>query len=183
MGQQQLLLIIVAVIVVGVSVAIANQLFYANAEDSNKDSIISELTNLATISLQYYQKPASMVGGGRSFTNWQIPSQLDTSTSGTYTISQANNNKLILIGSPIQGSGYTWYVKATITKSAIVTEIINQSLKIVKSITAISESWIEMLYLLIGIIIFGIVVYIVTYVRSIRKARREIDGLFKKRIN
>ena len=64
-----------------------------------------------------------------------------------------------------------------------ITEIINQSFKIVKWITSISESWIEMLYLLIGIIIFGIVVYIVTYVRSIRKARREIDGLFKKRIN
>ena len=40
-----------------------------------------------------------------------------------------------------------------------------------------------MFYLLIGIIIFGIIVYIVTYVRSIRKSRREINDLFKKRIN
>ena len=39
-----------------------------------------------------------------------------------------------------------------------------------------------MLYLLIGIIIFGIVVYIVTYVRSIWKARREIDGLSKRKL-
>jgi hypothetical protein len=132
MGQQQLLLVILAIIVIGISVAIANQLFNTSAEDSNKDSIISELTNLATISLQYYNKPVTMTGGGRSFTKWQIPSQLDTSTSGAYTISQASNNQLMLIGSPIQGSGYTWWVKATITKSGIVTEIINQSLKIVK---------------------------------------------------
>jgi len=124
MGQQQLLLIIVAVIVVGVSVAIASQLFLASAEDSNKDSIIAELTNLATLSLQYYPKPVTMAGGGRSFTNWQIPSQLDTTTSGIYTISQANNNQLILIGSPIQGNGYTWTVRSTITTSGIVTEII-----------------------------------------------------------
>ena len=124
MGQQQLLLIIVAVIVVGVSVAIANQLFFANAEDSNRDTIIAELTNLATISLQYYPKPVTMAGGGRSFTNWQIPSQLDTTTSGIYTISQVNNNQLILIGSPIQGNGYTWTVRGTITTSGIVTEII-----------------------------------------------------------
>jgi hypothetical protein len=40
-----------------------------------------------------------------------------------------------------------------------------------------------MFYLLIGIIIFGLVVYIVTNVRSIRKSKREIDGLFKKKIN
>jgi hypothetical protein len=132
MGQQQLLLVILAIIVIGISVAIANQLFNTSAEDSNKDSIISELTNLATISLQYYQKPASLVGGGKSFTNWQIPAQLDTSNSGTYTISQANNNQLILIGNPIQGSGYTWWVKATITKSGIVTQLINQSYKIVE---------------------------------------------------
>jgi hypothetical protein len=125
MGQQQLLLIIVAVIVVGVSVAIANELFFANAEESNKDIIISELTNLATISLQYYPKPVMMAGGGSSFTNWQIPSQLDTTTSGIYTISQANNNQLILIGSPIQGSGYSWNVQGTITMSGIVIEIIN----------------------------------------------------------
>ena len=125
MGQQQLLLIVLAIIVIGVSVVVASQLFIASAEDSNKDSIITELTNLAVISLQYYDKPATMAGGGRSFSNWQIPSQLDTSTNGTYTISQANNNQLILIGSPIQGSGYTWNIRGTITKSGIVTEIIN----------------------------------------------------------
>jgi len=125
MGQQQLLLVILALIVIGVSVAIASQLFLASAEDSNKDSIIAELTNLATLSLQYYPKPVTMAGGGRSFTNWQIPSQLDTTTSGTYAISQANNNQLILIGSPIQGSGYTWNVRGTITMSGVVTEIIN----------------------------------------------------------
>ena len=125
MGQQQLLLVILVIIVIGVSVVIANQLFYANAEDSNKDSIIAELTNLATLSLQYYPKPVTMAGGGRSFTNWQIPSQLDTTTNGIYTISQANNNQLILIGNPIQGNGYTWNVRGTITTSGIVTEIIN----------------------------------------------------------
>jgi hypothetical protein len=73
MGQQQLLLVVLAIIVIGVSVGIANQLFSASAEDSNKDRIISELVNMGTISLQYYDKPAVMAGGGRSFTNWQIP--------------------------------------------------------------------------------------------------------------
>ena len=125
MGQQQLLLIVLAIIVIGVSVVVASQLFNASAEDSNKDSIITELTNLAVISMQYYDKPVTMAGGGRSFSNWQIPSQLDTSTNGTYTISQANNNQLILIGSPIQGSGYSWTIRGTITKSGLVTEIIN----------------------------------------------------------
>jgi len=37
-----------------------------------------------------------------------------------------------------------------------------------------------MLDLLIGIIAFSLIVYIVTYVRSIRKSRREINGLFEE---
>jgi hypothetical protein len=37
-----------------------------------------------------------------------------------------------------------------------------------------------MLDLLIGIIIFGIVVYIATYVRTIIKSRRESNDLFEK---
>ena len=44
----------------------------------------------------------------------------------------------------------------------------------------IEKGWIEMLDLLIGIIVFGIVVYIVTYVRTIRKSMRESNALFKK---
>ena len=110
---------------IGVAVGIANQLFSASAEDSNKDSIISELINMATISLQYYEKPAMMAGGGRSSTSWQIPTQLDSTTNETYTILQAENNQLIIEGSPVQGSGYTWNVRGTITMSGIVTEIIN----------------------------------------------------------
>ena len=42
MEQQQLLLLTLAIIVIGVSITIANQLFDNNAEESNKDSIASE---------------------------------------------------------------------------------------------------------------------------------------------
>ena len=125
MGQQQLLLIILAIIIIGVSVAIANQLFGASAEDSNKDRMVSELVYMGTISLQHYVKPAGMAGGGRDFANWQIPTQLDSTPNGTYTILQADNNQLILEGSPIQGSGYTWLATCTVTKGEIVTEILN----------------------------------------------------------
>ena len=44
----------------------------------------------------------------------------------------------------------------------------------------IEKGWIELLDLLIGIIVFGIVVYIATYVRTIRKSRRESNDLFEK---
>lgn len=124
MGQQQLLLIVLAMIIVGISLSIAISLFSANAEESTKDTVNTELTNLATISLQYYTTPVTMAGGGRSFTGWQIPSQLKTSMSGTYSIISADDTQLILIGTPLQTSGYTWSITGIVTMDGITTEII-----------------------------------------------------------
>jgi len=125
MGQQQLKLVIFGIVVMGIVIGFANQLFDVSPEDSNKESITSELMNLSTIAQQYFNRPVAMGGGGDNFTGWQIPGQLDSTSSGIYNISQKNNNQLILNGFPLQEKGYTWYVRSTITKSEFVTEIIN----------------------------------------------------------
>jgi hypothetical protein len=124
MGQQQILLIVLGIIIVGVAVGIANQLFDANAEDSNKDSIASELLHLGMIAQQYYNKPSEMGGGNQSYSGWQIPVGLDSTSSGTFLIESSNNNELILNGTPFNEKGYNWYVKSTITNNDILTEII-----------------------------------------------------------
>ena len=123
MGQQQLLLIVLALILVGIATYLAIQLFAAYSEESARDTVIAEVINMATISLQYYQKAFEVGGGSRSFIDWQIPPQLDSTDSGTYSIISTNNTQLILIGSPIQGSGYTWSIKGIVTKDGITTEI------------------------------------------------------------
>ncbi len=125
MGQQQLKLVILGIVVMGIVIGFANQLFDVSPEDSNKEIITSELMNLSTIAQQYFNRPVAMGGGGDNFAGWQIPGQLDSTSSGIYNISQKNNNQLILNGFPFQEKGYTWYVRSTITKSGFVTEITN----------------------------------------------------------
>ena len=124
MGQQQILLIVLGIIIVGVAVGIANQLFDTSAEDSNKDSIASELLHLGMIAQQYFNKPSEMGGGNNSYIGWEIPSQLDSTTSGMFTIQTSNKDELVLNGTPFPEKGYTWYLKSTITKENIVTEIL-----------------------------------------------------------
>src|SRR5690606_7185099 len=68
MGQQQLLLIVLGVIVVGIAVVVGINLFNANAESSTQDSLVSQGTNIGALAQQYYEKPVSMGGGGNSFT-------------------------------------------------------------------------------------------------------------------
>jgi hypothetical protein len=85
MGQQQLLLIVLGVIVVGIAVVVGINLFNANAVSSNRDGVVSDLNNLGAMAQQFYKKPTSMGGGGNTFTGWAIPGELDTTANGNYT--------------------------------------------------------------------------------------------------
>jgi hypothetical protein len=124
MGQQQLLLIVLGIIIVSIAVSIANQLFDTNAEDSNKDSIASELINLGMLAQQYYNKPEEMGGGTRSYTEWQIPADLDTTTSGIYLIDHIANYEMVLTGFPFIEKGYKWHLRSVVRKEGITTEVV-----------------------------------------------------------
>ena len=86
MGQQQLLLIVLGVIVVGIAVVVGINLFNANAVSSNRDGVVSDLNNLGAMAQQFYKKPTSMGGGGNLFTGWTLPAELDTTANGNYVL-------------------------------------------------------------------------------------------------
>ena len=67
MGQQQLLLIILGVIVVGIAVAVGITMFTDNAVNANRDAVTNDLVNLAARAQQYYRRPTALGGGGNSF--------------------------------------------------------------------------------------------------------------------
>jgi Tfp pilus assembly protein PilE len=67
MGQQQLLLIILGVIVVGIAVAVGITMFQDNAVSANRDAVVNDLVNLAARAQQYYRRPTSLGGGQNSF--------------------------------------------------------------------------------------------------------------------
>jgi len=115
MGQQQLLLIVLGVIIVGIAVVVGINLFNANAVSANRDGVISDLNNLGTMAQQYYKKPSSMAGGGNTFTGWTIPAQLDTTANGTYAVTvSAQSVSIVGTGTETGDDGST-KVKATAT--------------------------------------------------------------------
>jgi hypothetical protein len=82
MGQQQLLLIVLGVIIVGIAIVVGINLFNANAEESAIDTIVSEGTNIGALAQQYYKKPVALGGGGNLFTGFVIPERLANSQIG-----------------------------------------------------------------------------------------------------
>ncbi|HMU42054.1 MAG TPA: hypothetical protein PKA80_02030 [Ignavibacteriaceae bacterium] len=117
MGQQQLLLIVLGVIVVGIAVVVGINLFNANAESSAKDTIISEGTNLGALAQQYYKKPTSMDGGNNSFTGWTIPTAL-ASTPTTAWEADVTADAVTLTGTP-NDTDYDWTVTTVVTSTTI----------------------------------------------------------------
>jgi hypothetical protein len=91
MGQQQLLLIILGVIIVGIAIAVGLSLFSAQSVQSNRDAIINDLNNLAAQAYQFRIRPASMGGGQGDYTTFTLPTKMKTNENGTYTAAPTTN--------------------------------------------------------------------------------------------
>lgn len=98
MGQQQLLLVVLALIIVGIAIAISIELFSSNAIEQKRDILIKETSGLAALAIQYYKKPAEMGGGGKSFLGWTIPPPMVTTYNGNFMTASVTANQVIITG-------------------------------------------------------------------------------------
>ena len=97
MGQQQLLLIILGVIIVGIAIAVGLSLFSAQSIQANKDAIINDLNNIAAHAYQFKIRPSSMGGGQGSYSGYGIPSKMATNENATYTVSATTATTVSLL--------------------------------------------------------------------------------------
>ncbi|MBI5464213.1 MAG: hypothetical protein HY966_04590 [Ignavibacteriales bacterium] len=104
MGQQQLLLIILGVIIVGVAIAVGLSLFSAQSIQANKDAIINDLNNIAANAYQFRIRPSSMGGGQGAYTGYAIPSKMATNANATYVATPAANTVTIVATSASNAS-------------------------------------------------------------------------------
>ncbi|HUN64731.1 MAG TPA: hypothetical protein VMW43_01415 [Bacteroidota bacterium] len=98
MGQQQLLLIILGVIIVGVAIAVGIAQFGAHSAASNKDGVTSSLINVAANAYQFKIRPSTMGGGGGTYTGYTIPNKMKTDDNGSYAAGTIATNSLQLLG-------------------------------------------------------------------------------------
>lgn len=67
MGQQQLLLVILVTIIVGIATVVAINTFSSAADSANLDAVRQDLANIGASSQQYFIKPEMLGGGGNDF--------------------------------------------------------------------------------------------------------------------
>ena len=105
MGQQQLLLIILGVIIVGIAIAVGISMFSSGTIQANKDAIINDLNNLAANAYQYRIRPLTMGGGGGQYTGYTIPTKLANNENATYTLGTVSATNVNFTGTSKQGYG------------------------------------------------------------------------------
>ena len=98
MGNQQILLVIVGVIIVALSIAVGLSLFDAQSIASNRDAMITDLQHISLMAYEYRLTIRTLGGGQGDYTTFTIPSNLTSSDNGTYSITDAQVNSLTLQG-------------------------------------------------------------------------------------
>lgn len=67
MGTQQLLMIVLGVIIVGVAIVVGINMFSTGAVNAESDRLVQEVNVVGSNAAAYWRKPVQMGGGGRTF--------------------------------------------------------------------------------------------------------------------
>lgn len=98
MGQQQLLLVILVTIIVGIATVVAINTFGSAADSANLDAVRQDVASIAAAAQGFYMKPTMLGGGGNTFTGITFNSMAfaaDSVSSDGLTAINANGRYII----------------------------------------------------------------------------------------
>ena len=127
MGQQQLLMIILALIIIAVAIATSISLFRSNAIDGKRDILIEETTAIGALAMQYFKKPQEFGGGGQSFLGFKIPNQMNQTVNGNFMTASVAADEVIITGtgSEVVTGNDSIQVQTTVRPNEMFTTVIH----------------------------------------------------------
>ncbi|MFQ5822662.1 MAG: hypothetical protein ACE5JB_01250 [bacterium] len=100
MGQQQLLLLVLSAIIVGVSVVIGINMFSQSAGQANQDAVLQDIMTISSRAQEWYRKPTLLGGGGRTFVGMTLADLnfVTPNNNGSYTLSGLQVDQFTVTG-------------------------------------------------------------------------------------
>jgi type II secretory pathway pseudopilin PulG len=88
MGQQQLLLIVLSAIIVGIAIVVGINMFGSSAYQANQEAVLQDVVTIASRAQQWYRKPGILGGGDRTFTGINLTAIgfPDSTANGSYQL-------------------------------------------------------------------------------------------------
>ena len=119
MGQQQLLLIVLGTIIVGVAVVVGINMFTTGAINAERDALLQDVNNIASTAAAYWRKPAALGGGARDFsavTTVVVFGADSSNANGSFVLSAAGVTSFTLTAT---GANEGVIIVATVTQNGV----------------------------------------------------------------
>lgn len=119
MGQQQLLLVILVTIIVGIATVVAINTFSSSFDSANVDAVRQDVAQIAASAQSYYMKPTMLGGGGKDFSgitfeditfaadNMNNDGTIAWNENGTYEITSTGTGTINISATPSSSDGYS----------------------------------------------------------------------------
>ena len=120
MGQQQLLLIVLGTIIVGVAVIVGINMFTTGAVNAERDALLQDVNTVASNAASYWRKPAAIGGGARSFVGITDVTTFGSDSSnanGSFVMSSVTVTQFTLTAT---GANEGVIIVATITQQGVL---------------------------------------------------------------
>jgi hypothetical protein len=129
MGQTQLLLVVLGLLLIGVAIYVGVSIFSANTVEDTRNAIIVDLQNFATRANAYYWKPVSQGGGGKSFSEITLAQiyPMAENVNARYSIESTENDQCVIVGvgKIVTTNGDSIRVRIRVTTQRNIVEILN----------------------------------------------------------
>lgn len=129
MGQTQLFLVVLGMMLIGIAIYVGVSMFSANTVEDSRNAIIVDLQNFAARANAYYWKPATQGGGAKSFTGISMSNvyPMVENVNGRYYIESSQDDQCIIsgVGKVVTTNGDSIRVRIRVTTERNIVEILN----------------------------------------------------------
>jgi hypothetical protein len=129
MGMNQLLLVILGMMLVGVAIYVGVSMFSANTVEATRNAIIVDLGYFAARANAYYWKPTTQAGGGKSFAGITLSQifPMRENDNAVYSIESAQADQCTIagVGKVVTTNGDSIRVRIRVTTERNIVEILN----------------------------------------------------------
>jgi hypothetical protein len=104
MGQSQLLIIAVSVLIIGIALLAGTGFFQSEDVEASKKAVINDINHIAMNARRYYSRPGALAGGNQQYTGYVIPTRYRSNGNGVYSTTLINSKVLQITGKWLRDS-------------------------------------------------------------------------------
>ncbi len=107
MGQSQLLIIAISVLIIGIAILAGTGFFQSDDLEINKKAMINDINHIAMAARRYYSRPYALGGGNFTYNGFSVPLTYQSNLNGRYSSSVVGPKVLQITGVSARDSSCT----------------------------------------------------------------------------